>query len=143
MPALITPLPKTAQPRAFLGAGWKFPLQVTPKGGIAAAVGESRIEESIYLILSTARGERVMLPDFGAGIHDFVFAPNNAMTLNMIAQSAREALTLHERRIDVIEVSATSAAEQPNLVLIRVTYRIRANNAVGNLVYPFYITEAA
>ena len=64
--------------RDFLGVGWKFPLQVTPGGQIAQARYEQRIEESIYLILSTAKGERVMLPDFGCGIHDLVFAPNNS-----------------------------------------------------------------
>ena len=61
--------------REFLGAGWKFPLQVNPTGGIARARYEQRVEESIYLILSTAKGERVMLRDFGCGIHDLVFAP--------------------------------------------------------------------
>lgn len=55
--------------RDFLGVGWKFPLQVTPAGRIAQSRYEQRVEESIYLILSTARGERVMLPGFGCGIH--------------------------------------------------------------------------
>ncbi len=129
--------------REFLGVGWKFPLQVTPGGRIALARYEQRIEESIYLILSTAPGERVMLPDFGCGIHDLVFAPNSAMTTTLVVQMARQALVAHEPRIDVLDVSAESAPEQPNLLLVRVSYRIRANNALGNLVYPFYIGEGA
>ena len=48
--------------RPFLGIGWKFPLQVTPTGAIATSSEEQRIEESILLILSTAPGERLMLP---------------------------------------------------------------------------------
>ena len=36
-----------------------------------------------------------------------------------------------------------NTADSPNLLLIRINYRIRATNAIGNLVYPFYITEAA
>ncbi|HEY3284052.1 MAG TPA: GPW/gp25 family protein [Armatimonadota bacterium] len=132
-----------ATQREFLGVGWKFPLQVTPSGRIALARYEQRIEESIYLILSTARGERVMLPEFGCGIHDLVFAPNSSMTLTLAVQMAREALVDYEPRIDVLEVSAESAPEQPNLLLIRIDYRIRANNALGNLVYPFYIGEGA
>ena len=127
--------------RKFLGVGWKFPLQVTPGGSIAQARHEARIEESIYLILSTARGERVMLPDFGCGIHDLVFAPHNAATLAMVSQSVRQALTAYEPRIDVLDILVQSPPEQPNLLLIRVSYRIRANNALGNLVYPFYIRE--
>ena len=56
------------EPREFLGVGWKFPIQVTPSGGVALVRYERRVEESIYLILSTAPGERAMLPSFGCGI---------------------------------------------------------------------------
>lgn len=129
--------------RTFLGVGWKFPLQVTPSGRIAMAGYERRIEESIALILSTAQGERVMLPTFGCGIHDLVFAPNNASTLSLVVFNVRQALVAYERRIDVLDITAESAPEQPNVLLIRIDYRIRANNARGNLVYPFYIREAA
>lgn len=134
----------SAQPvtRAFLGVGWKFPLQVTPGAAIARSQYEQRVEESIYLILSTAKGERVMLPDFGCGIHDLVFGINDARTRSAVVQQVREALTNYERRIDVLDISADSSDDQPNLLLIRINYRIRANNAIGNLVYPFYINEA-
>ena len=129
--------------RDFLGIGWKFPLQVTPAGQIAQARYEQRIEESIFLILSTAQGERPMLSDFGCGIHDLVFAPNNPVMLSRVTQSVRKALTSYEPRIDVLDISTTSASDQDNLLLIRIDYRIRANNAVGNLVYPFYVSEAS
>jgi hypothetical protein len=48
-----------------------------------------------------------------------------------------------EPRIDVLDISAESAPDQLNLLLIRINYRVRANNARGNLVYPFYIRESA
>jgi phage baseplate assembly protein W len=133
----------TAGQREFLGVGWKFPLQVTPGGKIAQARYEQRIEESIYLILTTAKRERVMLPDFGCGIHDLVFAPNNTLTRSAVVQNVRQALVTFERRIDVLDVTAEAADAEPNLLLIRINYRIRANNALGNLVYPFFITEGA
>src|ERR1041385_2306992 len=129
--------------REFLGVGWKFPLQVTPGGRIAQARYEQRIEESIYLMLSTARGERVMLPDFGCGIHDLVFPPNNTLTRSVVVQNILQALVRFEPRIDVLDVSADDNEAEPNLLLIRINYRIRANNAIGNLVYPFYINEGA
>ncbi len=133
----------TYDTRAFLGIGWKFPLQVTAGGQIAQSRYEQRIEESIFLILSTAPGERVMLPEFGCGIHDLVFTPNSPATLSRVTLSVRKALTAGEPRIDVLDVSAESAPGQDNLLLIRVSYRIRANNAMGNLVYPFYTREAS
>jgi phage baseplate assembly protein W len=131
----------TLEARAFLGIGWKFPLQVTPGGKIASSRYEQRIEESIYLILSTAKGERVMLPEFGCGIHELVFAPNNSTTLSIVTHHVREALVMFEPRIDLIDVTVEASREQLNLLLIRVSYRVRATNTMGNLVYPFYITE--
>jgi len=127
--------------RDFLGIGWKFPLQVTPAGRIAQARYEQRIEESVLLILSTAKGERVMLPDFGCGIHDLTFSPNTPAPRSAVVDAVRTALVKYEPRIDVLEVNTDAQGE--NLLLIRINYRIRANNAIGNLVYPFYITEAA
>jgi len=127
--------------RPFLGIGWKFPLQVTPNGRIAQARAEQRVEESILLILATAPGERPMLPDFGCGIHDLVFAENDSRTIALVVHLVREALTRYEPRIDVLDVSAEATADSPNVLLIRVSYRVRSTNAIGNLVYPFYVTE--
>lgn len=127
--------------RPFLGTGWKFPLQVTVRGAIASASAEERIEESILIILSTAPGERVMLPAFGCGIHDLVFAPNDASTVSKVVDAVRRALISFEPRIDVLDVTAQTSAEEPNLLLIRVDYRVRDTNSMKNLVYPFFITE--
>lgn len=127
--------------RAFLGVGWKFPLQVTPGGAIATSSLEQKIEEAIFLILSTARRERPMLPTYGCGIHDLVFAPDNPATIAEVSSTVREALVQHEPRIDVLAIDVLAAPGQPNVLLIHIDYRIRANNARGNLVYPFYITE--
>lgn len=129
--------------REFLGRGWKFPLQVDSRGRIASASEETRIEESIYLILSTSPGERPMRPDFGCGIHDLNFVPNNPAMVALVVDRVRRALVQFEHRIDLMRVDAESPPEQPNLVLIRIDYRIRANNATGNFVYPFYITEGS
>jgi Bacteriophage baseplate protein W len=127
--------------RAFLGTGFKFPLQVNARGALATSSQEERVAESIAFILGTAAGERVMRPDFGCGIHELVFAPNNELTRGSVAQSVRRGLVEQEPRIDVLDVRVESAEDQPNLLLIRIDYRIRANNAFHNLVYPFFIKE--
>src|SRR5438067_12914380 len=118
-------MPAIRDTREYLGVGWKFPLQVTPAGGIARARYEHRVEESIYLILSTAKGERVMSPEFGCGIHELVFAPNTPGTIGLVAQQVRRALVTWEPRIDVLEIVVDSPAGPPNLLLIKVCYRIR------------------
>ncbi|HEX6322443.1 MAG TPA: GPW/gp25 family protein [Vicinamibacterales bacterium] len=127
--------------REFLGVGWRFPLQVTPGGRIAQARYEQRIEESIVIILSTAPGERPMLPEFGCGIHNALFASNDSRTIALVVHETRKALTRFEPRVDVLDVHAENTADAPNLLLIRINYRVRTTNTIGNLVYPFYIRE--
>ena len=53
-------------------------MDVDGRGGVALAKYENDIQEAIMIILGTAKGERVMRPEFGSSIHEFVFAPNNA-----------------------------------------------------------------
>ena len=133
----------TQPTKRFLGTGFKFPVRITPAGGFAWSSGDENVEEAIWVLLSTARGERQMLPRFGCGIHDLVFAPNNPSTQGMVKHLVKDALTEWEARIDVLNVDVTAPEGQANLMLIRVDYRIRSNNAFGNLVYPFYISESA
>jgi hypothetical protein len=84
-----------------------------------------------------------MLPNFGCGIHNLVFAPNDSGTVTRVVDLVRRALTTYEPRIDVVDVTAEISPEQPNVLLIRVGYRILDNNTMTNIVYPFFITEAA
>ena len=132
----------SAQHRDFLGVGWKFPLRINARGGFSFARYEEDVQEAIWIILSTARGERQMLPNFGCGIQDYVFAPNTATTWGQIAHEVRLALTRWEPRIDLLDVTVDSATEA-NMLLIRLDYRIRSNNALYNLVYPFFLKEGA
>jgi phage baseplate assembly protein W len=92
--------------REFLGVGWQFPISVAPNGKMAQSRHEQKIEESIFLILSTAKGERPMLPDFGCGIHDLVFAPNSPATVAQVESTVRDALVSYEPRVDVLGVDA-------------------------------------
>ena len=62
-------------PKNFLGSGWKYPVTVDFEGKIAVSKYETDVEEAILIILGMAKGERVMRPDFGCGIRDFVLLP--------------------------------------------------------------------
>lgn len=100
---------------------------------------EDLIAQSIWLILATAPGERVQRPDFGCGVHDLVFAVNDASAAARIAGEVRSALIAFEPRVDVLNVSVSSAPGQPTTLVVEITYRVRATNNQFNLVYPFYL----
>lgn len=128
-------------PGAFLGKGLGFPLAVDPRGRIATASGEAKVEQSIWFLLSTALGERVMRPDVGCAAHDTLFEPSNPTTIARIVDQVRGALVRFEPRIDVLDVKAETSDSAANLLLVRIDYRLRGNNAMANLVYPFFISE--
>lgn len=127
--------------RSFLGQGWPFPVKPSPAGRLAFLSGEAKIQQSIWIILSTAPGERQMRPDFGCGIHDLVFEANTAALQGLIQEKVREALIRWEPRIDVVDVRVQTPPDSRNHLLIRIDYRIRGNNALFNLVYPFFLNE--
>jgi phage baseplate assembly protein W len=130
------------EPKAHLGRGWSFPVRLHEKEGtIRFSEFERDVQESIWIILSTRKGERVMRPDFGCGIHDLVFEVINTSTLTDIEKRVREALATFEARIDVERVSAVSNAGLDGQVRISIDYHIRGTNNQLNLVYPFYIKE--
>ena len=131
-------MPATHKPH--LGVGWAFPPKLV-NGTLTYARYEEDIEQAIQIILLTSRGERVMLPEFGAGLRDFVFEPNSDATRARIEESVRKALVDWEPRIDLEQVEVTPGDEAPNLVLIHVDYVVRATNSYYNRVYPFYLLE--
>jgi len=127
--------------REFLGTGWRFPIRPNATGAFAWSSGEQKVAESIWLVLSTALGERVMRPRVGCAVHDLLFAGDTSATRAAVAHHAREALVTWEPRIDVLDVRVEDGGEVGAVLVVFVDYRIRANNAVHNLVYPLYATE--
>ena len=126
----------------FLGNGWAFPFRISPSGGIGLSRQERDIEEALRIILSTAKGERHMRPQFGCGIHDLVFAPNDATTAGLVYTYVEEAIGWWEPRVEVRDITVSADNAEGNMLLITIHYRIRATNDERNLVYPFYLIRS-
>jgi phage baseplate assembly protein W len=126
----------------IIGSGLAFPLQVDRRGGIALARDEQDIDQAIQLILGTAPGERPMRPEFGCGVHDFVFDTIDATTVAQMEGEVRDALDHWEPRIEVLAVDFDLSGVDRGELLINIGYRLRATNHLRNLVYPFYIIPA-
>ncbi len=123
----------------ILGTGWSFPLRTDGRGGISLSRYENDIEESIRIILSTAKGERRMRPNFGCDIHKLIFAPNNATTWGLAARYVEEALGWWEPRIEVMEIDPHPDPLEHSRLLIDIKYRAKITNDERSIVYPFYL----
>ncbi len=123
----------------FIGRGFYWPLQVDHTGSIRMTDGAPDLDRSMAVILATAPGERVMRPEFGCKIWDLLFEPITANLLGLMAQVVREALAQWEPRVEVEDVQPVPDDDDPTLIRIMVSYRVKATNDRRNLVYPFYV----
>lgn len=136
-------LPTDPPDKGFLGNGWSFPIQLAPNGQVKMSAYEADIRQAVILILSTNQGERVMRPDFGAGLQALVFEPLTTTTKALVRHRVEEALIRWEPRIDTSQVRVNVDGTEPNKLLVEIEYRVRATNTFYNLVYPFYLQEGS
>jgi phage baseplate assembly protein W len=121
----------------LVGRGWAHPCTLTSGGAVRLQSGGPEIDAAITMIIATAPGERVMRPDFGCTIWEFLFDPIDAGTIGRMEQAVREAVARWEPRVDLESVLGIPAGD--GAVEFTLAYRIRATNDYRNLVYPFYI----
>ena len=124
---------------AFLGKGVAFPFECGSDGSIKFSAFEQSVEESIFIILSTKIGERMMNPEFGCQIHELLFEDNTPETCALAEQYIKSALRRWENRIILKKVEAKSV--EINKIVIEIEYQIKDTNSFFNYVYPFYLIE--
>lgn len=125
--------------REFIGTGWAYPLQFSPRGRMALATGQHDIEQSIRIILGTVPGERVMRPEFGCRAWELLFAPHNPATEGLLMNYVEQALGRWEPRIDVLGVAVARDPNNDGALITEITYQIKATHDERSIVYPFYI----
>lgn len=126
----------------FIGSGWAFPLKTDKTGSMQLVSRDREIFESINLILGTMPGERPMRPEYGCGIHDYVFASIDPDSAGRMAGEVRVALVRWEPRIRVQNVEVTVDPQDRTLAYVHVHYSIGDTNDPRNLVFPFYTIPA-
>jgi phage baseplate assembly protein W len=123
----------------FLGVGWKFPVRVDETTGrVRTSAYEEDIQEAIRIIIMTRKGERVMRPEFGCGLQDYIFAGMDYDTATQMRLEVQRALTDWEPRITEVEVQVEL---EHGRLMIHVAYVVRATNNPFNIVYPYFMSE--
>lgn len=128
-----------ASDQEFLGKGLRFPVSLNLNGGVSTSALEENVRQSLFVILGTAPGERLMRPDFGCEIHDLMFAPNNQITAARAQIYCEEAILKFEPRVSKVVCVAGPNPDEPNRLDVRIEYVVAATNQKKNLVFPFYL----
>lgn len=112
---------------SIFGKGIGFPFRLDGAGRIAWSDGESNVRESIEVILRTDRLERIALPEFGAGLQRWLFAPNTPDTHARIAHAVEDALKRWEPRIALEDVAVAASPDDATQAIATITYRLVAS----------------
>lgn len=123
----------------IIGRGWNFPPTIGPRGGVLKTSDRNELEQSIFIILSTTPGQRVMRPTFGARLSELVFEPNNTHTAAKAVRYVIEALGMWEPRVRVEKVTANPDPQESGRMLITIEYEIKSTHDRRSLVHPFYL----
>lgn len=135
--------PTQSQP-PFLGRGWSFPPTFSEGGGDVEMVsGQDDVQESLQIILGTLPGERVMQDSFGCALQKLLFEELDQRLLSKIERLISDALLEHEPRIELQGVDVTEDKNEPFCVIVSIKYAVRGTNSRFNMVFPFYLMEAA
>jgi phage baseplate assembly protein W len=110
----------------LFGRGMAFPPRVGPDGRIAMSAGPDNVRESIEIVLLTNQGERLLLPEFGAGLTRFLFEPNTPATHRLIQSRIEDALRRFEPRIRLNSVSVAADPADPCAALATINYTLVA-----------------
>ena len=128
--------------RPFLGRGWSFPPTFNRTiSGVEMLEQEADIASSLEILLSTAQGERVLLPEYGCNLDELVFENLDTRMKTLMADKVESAILYHEPRIELESVSLDDSRELEGVVLIEVVYRVKSTNSRFNFVYPYYKLE--
>ena len=105
--------------------------------------GAEDIHQSLQIVLSTELGERVMQDGFGCDMSSVLFEEADQGLVNTVTSLISNAILNHERRIKLDRVDISQSGTEQGLLLISIDYTVKSTNSRYNMVYPFYLKEAA
>jgi len=114
---------------AIYGRSLAFPVRVDANGRIAWSEGAQNIRESIRLILLTNPGERVRLPDFGAGLQPLLFEPNTPARHRELRDRIEKALARWEPRIRVQAARVEADPDDAEAAIVTLEYELVATRS--------------
>ena len=130
-----------ADNNSFLGTGWSFPPTFNKESrGVLMTSDIEDINKSLEILFSTALGERLMQPKYGANLERFLFEPITETLKTYMKDLINDAILYHEARIKLLDLKL-EAFELEGRIDIKLEYMIKGTNSRYNYVYPYYLEE--
>tara|TARA_R110001592_G_scaffold120567_1_gene325063 strand:- start:211 stop:591 length:381 start_codon:yes stop_codon:yes gene_type:complete len=116
----------------------KLPLTQNPINGFENnQTVPSVVLQNLKMIVLTSPGERIMDPNFGVGIKQYLFEQNDSMTHSRIKARIINQVREYMPFVTIDEVSFSSEANNPNIMsnglLVSIKYYIEPIGVEGTL----------
>lgn len=110
----------------LFGRGIAFPPRIGADGRVAWSEGEDNVRDAIRILLTTRPGERLFIPDLGAGLDRMLFEPNTVSTRQTIKDRIVRALQQWEPRITLDTVDVDADPSDAQAAIATITYSLVA-----------------
>lgn len=119
--------------------GWKFQPSFNSYSKTVDMVSDKQsIKESLYVLLNTVPGERLMTLDYGCDLNYLAFKNLDLNTITLVQNNIKSAIARWEKRIDNVEVIVKQNDTCSEVVDINISYKIK--NTEENDSYLFTYT---
>ncbi len=104
-----------------------FPLTFDENGGARLNGLDEDIRQSLVLLLSTRRGERLLRPEYGCDLTQFAFESVNYSLISRIRSEITQSIAQFEPRVDNVSVNVDGNGGDAGALVILIEYRVREN----------------
>ena len=119
--------------------GWKFPPSFNKfSKSVDVVYNENSIKESLYILLTTIPGERLMELDYGCDIHSTLFKPLDLNMKTFLSNNIKSAILRWEPRIDVTNIDINGESTE-GILNILISYIIKVNGKIDNLEFQYNV----
>lgn len=95
------------------GLSPKLPLQKDPADGYALNKDYVElVKQNLKMLLLTAPGERIMIPEFGVGLRNYLFENDTTQTRNQVEAKIRNQVKTYMPFVEVSAVNFNSVQDE-------------------------------
>lgn len=118
--------------------GWKFPITFNKYSKTVDNTTslEESIKTSLYLLLTTTQGERIMELEYGCDLNSIMFKPLDLNLKTFISNNIKSAIQKWEPRVNVLDVEVANERNDP-VISINVKYKIIETDTVDSLNFEY------
>ena len=104
----------------------RFPFQDSDKGYYIdlTVTDKEAIKSDLMHLVLTAKGSRFYLPNFGTNLVQFIFEPNDAITLSDISQEIKDVVSRYLPKLKVNKVDVQQSEDVIYAAIVRIDYTV-------------------